>query len=215
MKQHLNLLPWKLRWRMLLRQRLRHWVLVWSILAVGCGLLYAQSWHGLALAQDELEIWQRRAVPVQAVQQKNASLQRKIAELQERLAKYGHLDSEQIGFQLLATISQSAGAVDGKIQVQKLAFKQTQVVDIPATPNVPAAQPAPQPAPGTPVKKPKMKDVRTLTLSGVAASNLVLAQFVSSLRDSGAFHTVDLKLSTGSKVKAGGGTREFQVECSF
>lgn len=215
MKPYLNLLPWKLRCRMLLRQRIRQWAMVWSALAVCSVLMYAQSWTGLTTAQEELEVWQRRAVAVQSVQEQNAKLQRKIAALQERLVKYGHLNSEQIGFQLLATISQSSGAVDGKIQVQKLAFRQFQVPEAPpaAAPGTPAA-PVSAPVPGAPVKPPKMRDVRTLSLTGVAANNLAVAQFVSSLRDSGAFQSVDLKSSLGSKA-AVGRMRNYQVECSF
>jgi hypothetical protein len=210
MKRHLNLLPWSLRCRMLLRQRLRQWAIVWSFLAVGCGVLYAQSWHGLSTTQDELELWQRRAVAVQSVHEKNGALRRKIAALQERLTKYGHLNSEQIGFQLLATISQSSESVDGKIQVQNLAFRQTQVAEAPPETKTPVA-PA---APGAAIKPPKMREVRTLSLTGIAANNLAVAQFVSSLRDSGAFQRVDLKSTKGSKV-AGSGVRNYLVECAF
>ncbi len=205
MKRHLNLLPWKLRCRMLLRHRLRQWAVAWSLLALLAAGLYGKDWYGLAKAQQDLEVWQRRAVTIQTINEKNVALVRQNSQLRERLARYGHLESEQIGFQLLAVVSQCSSVKSGSIQIQKLAFKQMQVPDEIIAPNgtTPVAKPAP-----------KMRDVRTLTLNGAASNNLAVAQFVSALRDSGAFHSVDLKSSQGNNVTAIG-SRNYQLVCSF
>ncbi len=205
MKRHLNLLPWKLRCRMLLRQRLRQWALAWTLFALLAAGLYCRDWYGLAQSQQDLEVWQRRAVTIQTINEKNESLIRQNAALRERLGKYGHLESEQIGFQLLAVVSQCSSVTSGSIQIQKLAFKQMQVAEavVPTTA-----------APTTVPPAPKMRDVRTLALNGVASNNLAVAQFVAALRDSGAFHTVDLKSSQGNNVTAVG-ARNYQLVCSF
>lgn len=203
MKPHLNLLPWKLRCQMLLRQRLWQWCVGWSALALGFAVLLGWRWHGLVRAQEHLSDWQRRASTVQAIDTRNESLRRQIAALTARLGRYGHLESEQIGFQLLATISQSSTFCAGNIQVQKMTFKHVQVADTTV-----AKDAAPN------AKAPPMRDVRKLLLNGVAKDNLAVAQFVSSLRDSGVFQSVDLKSSLGNTV-ADVGSHTYHVECTF
>lgn len=204
MKHYLNLLPRKLRCRMLTRQRLRQWGGAWTFLALAAVGLYGSDWRDLSTARQSLEAWQRRAVTVQEIHEKNASLSRQNASLRERLSRYGHLESEQIGYQLLAVVSQCATVSSGSIEIQKLAFKQTQVAI--------AVAPAAVPASGVPAA-PKMKDVRTLSLNGVASNNLAIAQFVSALRDCGAFESVELKSSQGNITTAG--LRNYQLVCAF
>jgi len=206
MKRHLNLLPWKLRCQMLLRQRIRQWAMGWAVLVALATTAYAKNWHGLLVAQGEVATWQRRVQSVRTIDENNERLRGQLAIIRERLVKYGHLESEQLGFQLLATVSQSTESISGHIQVQKLTFKQTRVQE--------AANESKPPAKSTAKAPPKFREVRTLSLMGVATNNLAVAQFVASLRDSGAFHTVDLKLSQGSKL-ATTDSRTYQVECSF
>jgi hypothetical protein len=157
----------------------------------------------LTRAQDELSVWQRRATTVQGIDAQNTQLRQQIAGLTTRLAKYGHLESEQIGFQLLATISQSSSYCAGNIQVRKLTFQHVRIADTTTEKDVKAG-----------AKAPPMRDVRKLLLNGIAKDNLAVARFVSSLRDSGAFQTVDLKSSLGSAV-ADAGSQTYHVECSF
>ncbi len=204
MKQYLNLIPWKVRCRILLRRHIRQWTIRWILLLCVGLSLYGWNRHQLSASHRELAAWHRRAATVQIIDAQNAELARQIATLKTRLARYGHLESEQIGFQLLGTISQSTELIDGTIQIKKLTFTQTQVVDTPPEKTTPADA----------TKPPKMRDVRTVTLDGIATNNLALAQFVAFLRDSGAFRTVDLKSSQGSKTSAGA-SRTYQVECTF
>lgn len=203
MKQYLNLIPWKVRCRILLRRHLRDWSIRWALLAMIGLSLYTLNRHQLSVVNRDLAAWHRRAATIEVIDAKNNALNRQIASLKSRLAKYGHLESEQIGFQLLGTISQSTEFNDGSIQVTKLTFKQTQVVETPD-----------KATPVDPTKPPKVRDVRTVALDGVAANNLALAQFVSFLRDSGAFSTVDLKSSQENKLNTVA-SRNYQVECTF
>lgn len=204
MSRHLNLLPWKVRCRALWRERLRQWCFLWGIVAVATFSASCWEWQRFASSQQELETWQRRSEGIQSIESTNGELQEKIRILQARLTKYGHFENERNGFHLLATVSQSAGLTNGKLQVQKLTFKTMHVADAAATP-APNAKPGP----------PKMRTVHVLSLSGVAATNLTLAQFVSSLRDSAAFETVELKSSQQGKGEIASGPRAYQVECSF
>ncbi|MDB5340630.1 MAG: hypothetical protein JWN70_6249 [Planctomycetaceae bacterium] len=205
MKQHLNLLPIQLRRRTLLRTRLRQWGFIWATMCAVAILLLGRSWYVLSAAYGDLATWERRASGVQAVHEQNERLRVQIEGLRRRLAKYGDLNSEQIGLKLLATVSQSSAKTSGSHQIQKLSFNQTLVADAPvhATPNA-----------ATTATPPKTREVRALVLSGVAKSNITIAEFVSTLRDSGVFQKVDLKSSQGNKTNTKG-PRQYQVECTF
>lgn len=194
---------------MLLNSRFRQWGAAWIGLFIVGVVLCVRSWQLHASAREDLEAWQRRAAGVRKIDTDNARLQTEIAALRERRLKYGDLNSEQIGFQLLATVSQSTANSNGGNQVQKLQFKQTLVPEVVTSSAGPATTAEPVKGKKTP---PKMKTVRTLSLSGVAQNNLMVAQFVSCLRDSGAFESVDLKSSLGNKDS---GARVYQVECTF
>ncbi len=203
MKQHLNLLPWKLRCRLLLRRRLREWSTAWMLLAALLTAWYGWECQGVFRSQQLLSVAARRASTVQSIDTKNQKLRQQIDLLNARLAKYGHLQGEQLGFQLLATISHSSRYCAGRIQIQKMTFSHTQV----------AAPPAPQGTDET-EKFPTHRDVRKLSLSGVAKNNLTIAQFVTALRDAGVFQAVDLKSSQGN-VLADAESRTYHLECSF
>ena len=129
MSRHLNLLPWKVRCRTLWHERLRQWCFLWGIVAAAAISLSWWEWQRFAASEQELETWQRRSEGIQAIESTNGELQEKIRVLQARLSKYGHFENERNGFQLLATVSQSAGLCNGKLQVQKLTFKTTQVAE--------------------------------------------------------------------------------------
>ena len=204
MSRHLNLLPWKVRCHALWRGRLRQWCFLWGIIAVAAISATWWKWQRFAAGERELEIWQRRSEAIQIVESSNAGLQEKIKVLQARLNKYGHFENERNGFQLLATVNQSAGQCNGRLQVQKLSFKTSQVPEAALPNREPNAKPEP----------PKMRTVHVLSLSGVASTNLTLAQFVSALRDAAVFQTVELKSSQG-KGEIASGPRSYQVECSF
>ena len=215
MSRHLNLLPWGLQCQMLRNQRLRQWATVWLVIATLGVIVSALQWGRLTHAEQEYQSWERRAEGVQKIQLASQILRQKIARQQERLSKYGHLENEKLGFQLLGTLSQSASACNGKIQVQKMTFKTNQVaVEVPGKPGTPAST--------APVK---FRDVRILTLAGVASNNLAVAQLVSALRDSGAFDSVELRTSqsigdgrgsaTPTQSSTPNGLRTYQVECAF
>jgi Tfp pilus assembly protein PilN len=204
---HVNLLPWPLQCRLLVFRRLRLWAYVALALLTSVSIWY--GWHALALfhTQGDLEAWRRRAAAVESIKSKNEELQRQLAQLQDRLARYGHLESEQIGFQLLATVSHCARTADARVTVKKLTFNSRLVPEEAQTPSSstpPEKNAAPQ----------RMREVRTLALAGVAVNNLAVAHFVSALRDAEVFQHVELKSSQGDKLTSSEG-RAFLVECTF
>lgn len=201
MNVHLNLLPWHLQCRTLLVQRLRQWSIAWAILVAFSLLLVGERWNKLSEAGGELQAWERRADGILSIELASQKLRDKVARQQERLAKFGHLQNEDLGFQLLATVSQSAALTTGGVQVRRMSFKTNQVA-------LPAAAGAAADAPV------KTREARVLALSGKAKSNLAVAQFVSSLRDASVFDSVDLK-STQDDKELESSFRMFLVECSF
>jgi Tfp pilus assembly protein PilN len=204
MSRHLNLLPWNVRRSALLRERLRQWCTAWGtivVIAVGLGCWQLQR---LSSTQAELAFWQVRSERARSDEALNADLQGKINQLKARLAKYGHFESERTGFLLISTLSQAAAVNSGKLQVQKLNFATTVVTETPPAGRQPATNNTPAPT----------RKHHVMSLSGVASSNLVLSQFVSSLRDSAAFEKVELKSSQG-KGEVAAGPRAYQIECRF
>ena len=208
MKRHLNLLPWQCRRRTLLRQRLRSWSVGWAAIGLLCCVLYGAEWVRLSRVQQDLAESQRRAASVQAVDQQNGKLKREVARLQEDVDKFGHLKNERLGIHLLGAVSQSWNVCGGKIQVQKMALRESFVQEN-ASPDK-----AVKPASATPAKPPLLQKIQTLSLTGVAVNNLAVSQFVAALRDSGAFVRVDLKSSKG-KDEREAIAHVYQVECVF
>lgn len=227
MSRHLNLLPWDLQCRMLRDQRLRQWAVSWLVIGVFGVTVSVTQWWRLSKAGEEYHSWERRAESVQAIQLASQNLRQKIAQQQERLVKYGHLENEKLGFQLLGTLSQAASSCGGKIQVQKMILKTNQVAiaaaDKPGT-AIPGTATPGAAAPGAAAPT-KFRDVRVLTLAGVAVNNLAVAQLVSALRDSGAFDSVELRTSQSLgdnrslalpvSSTTPNGLRTYQVECAF
>lgn len=207
MKRHLNLLPWNCQRRTLLRQRLRTWCVVWGTLGVICLALYGSEWVGLNRARHELAEAQRRAAPIHAIDQQNTKLSKEVASLQEDISKFGHLKNERIGIHLLGAVSQSWQSCGGKIQVQKMSLRETHVQEIPLDKDS-------KPLPATPGKPFPTRKIQTLSLTGIALNNLAISQFVSSLRDTGAFVQVDLKSSKGKDDREVN-SHLYLVECVF
>lgn len=207
MKQHLNLLPWKYQRKTLLRKRLRTWMVGWIAIVAVSGLMYGSLWFKVAAARRDLGEAQRSAASAQAIDEQNAKLNRDVARLQDDIAKFGHLKNERLGIHLMAVVSQSWSRCGGKIQVQKMSFRETQVVEASSKPAVP-------PVPGTAAKPQPTVKVQALSITGVAANNLAVSHFVSALRDSGSFLRVDLKSSKGKQDRETG-SHVYQVECTF
>ena len=208
MKRHLNLLPSSCQRRTLLRRRLRTWTVGWAILGTIGIVLYGTEWVRLSRAQQDLAEAQRRATSVQAIDQQNGKLKREVARLQEDVDKFGHLKNERLGIHLLGAVSQSWNVCGGKIQVQKMALRESFVQENATTDK------APKPAPVTPAKPVPLQKVQRLSLTGIAVNNLAVSQFVAALRDSGAFVRVDLKSSKG-KDEREANSHVYQVECIF
>jgi hypothetical protein len=204
MKAHLNLLPASLQRRFLLRLRLRQWGVVWGIAAAALVGYYAFESQRLSSQRQTLAVWRQRAATIQSVEDAVRENRKALRQLRQKMAAYGHLESEQCGYQLIGLVSQGIGACAEPIQIQDLTFQRALVTEANAV-----EQKADQPK-----QPPIVKETRRLELKGIAASNLAVAQFVSSLRDCRVFQQVELRASETKDPKLGD-RRSFHVECSF
>jgi hypothetical protein len=205
MKRHLNLLPTGLQRRLLLRRRAREWALRGMILSVLTLVLLGDGLHRMNSASQELQLWQRRAATIESISESNRGLARQIGAIHQRLNKYRDVRADQLGYQLLATVSHSAQETAGDLQIRKLSLNQIAAEPTATTP-APELKAKSQPEP--------VRKVFVLSLFGVAKSNLQVAQFASALRDSGAFERVDLKSSRGKKEPTEA-VQTYQVDCTF
>ena len=100
--------------------------------------------------------------------------------------------------QLIGLISTATSAVEGTIQLHSFQLTQSEAVKS-GTPVGSASQNAP-----------RMK----LGLQGYAVDDLALSRFVSQLRSTGVFETVELQTSSNVQLVAGN-ARQYVVECQY
>lgn len=202
MKPHLNLLPPGVRSRLLLRRRTREWAYRGMLLAALALCALGGVLRQWTSASQELELWKRRAASVEEIDAKNRQLFSRTGLLQRRLNKYRNLQSERLGYQLLSTLSHSSRGTQGEMQIRKLALRLVETTVVSSNKSKTTA--------------PVCTQSYVLSVTGAAKNNLHIAQFASSLRDSGAFERVDLKSSRGG-TRAGNadGERLYHLECTF
>lgn len=213
MKTNVNLLPWSYRRSRLVRRRLRQWSVVWAftalVLAAGWGDERAR-WQA---ALEETENEEERYDEVRTLRGEIARLTAQQKNLGEQQALVRRLQQAPPPLLPLALVSASAAHCGGRVAVRHLFFDEQ-------PPNTsPAPVPAPVPAATNgqpPANAPKTveRQPARLTLEGVGADNVAIAEFVVGLRDSGAFERVDLK-STAASVTRSGDVTTYQVECGL
>ncbi len=190
MKSHLNLLPWSERRKHVLRRCLRQWALIWSL---GACLALTVVWTQYSTLQGErheLSKKQRAASPITKQIARILEMEERLADLRQHEVIQLALENKRPVIALLAVVSKSSSECSGDLYLEKLSFDR-EVGRTPATAD---------------------SSLGSITMEGTAINNLVVAKFVSLLRDTGLFQRVELK----SSVTAKNVTRSFQayiVEC--
>ena len=187
---HLNLLPYGVRRRQLIAERLRQWCVVW--LAAG-GLVAGAAWWEYSrgkFERERLASLERRYVPLKELQAKTEQLRVKIDELREREDLALRIAEERPMAVLLAILSQAALECDGNVCV-------TSLVLAPAAAQKQAAAPR-----------------RVLQLEGLGVDNLSVARFAAALRDANVFADVRLKSSIETRV-ADADAVSYKLDCAW
>ncbi len=204
-KDRLDLLPMAFRRKMLRHARRRQWSIVLGAFAVLALVICISQYYECQLRQQGLEARRLRAAPLENVRAQNSELGKRLARIHSDQQLRAELESEQLAFHLLATVSRSAATCSDGVQVQQFSFSTTR-----STASAPPANPAGQ------TGQPEQTEIETLvmTVKGIGADNLMVSRFVVALRDSQVFDKVDLKSSMGAAGQARG-IRSFIVECTL
>jgi Tfp pilus assembly protein PilN len=213
MKTHVNLLPWSYRRSRLLRRRLRQWSVVWAVI----GLLMAAGWleersRWLA-ALEETENEEARYDEVRALRGEIARLTAQQKSLGEQQDLVTRLQQAPPPLLPLALVSASAARCGGRVAVRRLFYDEQSPNATAAAAPVAAADPTAAQPIAKAAKAVERKPAQ-LTLEGVGADNVAVAEFVLGLRESRAFERVDLK-STAASVTRSGNVTTYQVECGL
>lgn len=208
-QHHINLLPWHYRRRCLLRRRLRQWSIAWAIVALSLAagwLDQRERWHA---ALSQLEMHEVRYDEVRAVKSEIARLAAQQQSVGKQQDLVSQLQQTPPPLLTLALVSASAAKCEGRVAVARLAYSEETPVAGPA----PAA-PAP-PGGQTPLAAATRPAYRgRLTIDGIGADNVAIAEFVLGLRESGVFERVDLKSAAASTSRDLSVTA-YQVECGL
>ena len=205
MKDRLDLLPLAFHRKMLWHSRYRQWSIATGLCAVVAFAACVRQHHELQVRQKALELRRLQAAPLQTVQTQNDELRKRLAQFRDDQQLRVELESEQLAFHLLSTVSRSAATCIDTVQVQQFSFSRTRSI-VNAQPSKTDGQP----------DHPMHTEIETLvmTVKGIGADNLTVSRFVVALRDSQVFDKVDLKSSMGG-AGLSHGVRSFVVECTL
>ena len=205
MKPFINLLTPSYRRRQAVRRALKRWTPVWLVcLAVTAAAYGLAAQRSLSL-QQQLLAAERRAAPLERLQQEQAGLQDSLKATVAKGSVLGQVQDERPPLGLLGAVSQSARRCQGRLVVRHLAFeRKDRSAEAGKSPPGNAQKAGPE----------KQGPWGCVTIGGVALDNLAVATFVVGIRDSGLFRNVELK----SSLRALDGKREvccYVLECEI
>jgi hypothetical protein len=199
MKTNLNILPYALRRRQVVRLRVFQWCFIWVVAAVaGSSIVYWTTYVPYRACMAHLQSHEREYAPLKKLETELGAMRAQIDDLQEREALALSLADDVPDLTLLGLISRAARQGAGSVYVEKMSLER-------------------KAEPETPDKKDDSAERKrrgVLTLRGAGLDNLSVARFVAALRDSELFETVELK-STGVKAARDTEARSYLVECVF
>ena len=204
-KDRLYLLPLVFQRKLLRHSRIKQWSVATGLCAVVAFAACVRQHHKYQVRQKVLDLRRLQAAPLQTVQTQNDELRKRLARFRDDQQLRVELESEQLAFHLLSTVSRSAATCIDTVQVQQFSFSRTRSTVNTQPSNTDGQQ-----------GHPEQIEIETLmmTLKGIGADNLTVSRFVVALRDSQVFDKVDLKSSMGGAGPARG-IRAFVVECTL
>ncbi len=184
-------MPLAIHRRLILRDRLAAWSLVWIALATAAALSY---WSSFRESQQRVAAASRRDTQYRQVvkaQDEVTRIRQQIEQLRQREALSLLLADDLPSLLIVGIVSQAAHDSGSNTCVQYLELSRTAalndgVIDV----------------------------QRTLELNGLGVDNLAVARFVASLRDSQLFDHVELK-SAASQQQGDHKARSYVVHCTL
>jgi Tfp pilus assembly protein PilN len=191
-----NLLPNSFRRQQVVRQRVIQWSIVICVVMVSGGLWHRYERLETDILSQQLESLQREHAPARVMLKQLENMRKQLEELQKQESVAQELEHQRNALALLAVISDTAKATDGRVRVTKLDLKDFQNMQesvVGETANATAAG---------------------LSVSGVSLDNPAVAELFDGLQDSGIFRRVEL---VESKERKDGGValRDYVLRCEF
>lgn len=207
MNDFCNLLPFAFQRRLLVNSRLRQWATIWGVTALALALFTLQRVYSLADRETELSLLERQSEPLHRMVAENRKLQAQLREMSSRELLAGELAGARYPLDLLGFISRAAHPFEGELQVRHFAIHHEAPPPRPVSKGAKTAQTAKVQAPAAP-------EIIRLTVGGIATDGLTVARFVTVLRESQVFESVELKSSIPGRIGELS-TREYQLLCTF
>ncbi|HEV3003167.1 MAG TPA: PilN domain-containing protein [Pirellulales bacterium] len=211
MKTFVNMLPWSFRRDRLLRRRLRQWLVAWALVAAVLAGGAWIDWAACRTVREALEQKERSYEEVKQIRTEMAALRAIQKGLGNQQDLLGRLQAAPPPLLVVGLVSQSAEHCRGRVMVRHLVYQHQGAGPAAARGAPPAALP---PVAVQTVLQSVRREAASLTLQGVGADNLAVAEFVVGLREAGVFERVDLKSAAESQSSSNAAS-VYQVECGF
>ncbi|MGH7134627.1 MAG: PilN domain-containing protein, partial [Pirellulales bacterium] len=211
-KDYVNLLPWTYRQRCLVRRRLRQWSIVWAAVAAVLVLGWLDWRAGWEAALQEVEVHEQCYDEIRSLKGAIARLLVQKQGLSKQQELVGRLQQSPPPLLPVALVSASAARCEGRVVVNRLVYSESPMKQPVAPAATAPGSTAPVPATAAVATQPLLSG--SVTIDGVGADNVAIAEFVLGLRESSAFERVDLKSAAASTTRAGKVT-SYQVECGL
>ena len=206
MNPHLNLLPFSLRRSSQRGRLLRRTVLLCGTTLLCCGSFGLMEHRRLEEIRSAADGLDRECAAVREAADDNHAIQGEIQAIEQRLGRWEQLEQADLPLSVLGLISAATNRSSAELQLDRI-----RVERIESTPNAPGSTPAGGPAASTPSAE--SVDTR-IELSGTAASDASVGEYVNSLRALEVFSIVEL-VSTQRVQLSSLEARGFQIRCAF
>ena len=207
MRAYLNLLPWELQRRFLIRKRLFQWSIVWACVSGAIGAVWYVCQQGVETQRRELFSVEQNAAPIRKMRSKNRIIKKRLSGLASRSSLLSELKSTRQSILLVGIVSRSASRIAGRLQVRSFELSRKSIAAPVSNKRGPRGKPKIQSAS-------QVTERMAVTLNGIAVDDLAIAEFVNALRDSDSFETVELKSSVGLEL-VNVKVRQYVVECAY
>jgi hypothetical protein len=192
MTPRMNLVPKSFQRKLLVRKRIRQWLLPCTVaLGISVAAVGEVGYRLRSLSVEAAKL-DEKLQPMNEMSREADGVAARLKSLVGHESVLHEIAGVQRPISLLAVISQSAGGSNSRLQIRRLTIQQASTET-------------------TAAKEPKVSSTE-ITIHGVALDDADVAAFVQSLKSSQAFSTVELK-STTSTVVADVAVRQYDVCC--
>lgn len=207
-----NLLPWEVQRDQLLRRQVIRWSGVLILLVCFMAAFWYQKQRAVQRFREDLQAMNSRATPLRNLDSRNKLQQTELDSLIRREKLLNQIGAPFGPLQLINVLGTRSRVRDGEIRILKLDLATLEIQAAGATRNPAQARPNRRQKPVlVVVEKVEKPEVKTeVSLYGLARDDHALSDFVTSLRHTGVFESIELK-STDEVTHPSGLTREYRV----